>query len=321
MRTTRLLHTIALCSLIWILGCQPATRDSVTETPPTPVAHALDGTPLFPPPESAASKALKDSLLHIAEANYVRDSADLNNIIWYGRRLAYLSRYPEAIDVYARGLRKHPMSPELLRHRGHRYITIRKFDQAVTDLRNAADAVQGRPIETEPDGIPNALNIPLSSLQFNIWYHLGLAHYLQGDYELAAAAYDSCMMYSINTDLLTATTDWYYMTLLRLDRTEDAVRLLEPITPAMEVIENDGYLQRLLMYKGLVPPERLINLDAMTEENQLQVVTQGYGVANHFIAQGDALRGNQLLRDILKTDYWPAFGYIAAEADLHRRQH
>ena len=34
-------------------------------------------------------------------------------------------------------------------------------------------------LETEPDGIPNKLNMPLSSTQFNVWYDLALAHYLK----------------------------------------------------------------------------------------------------------------------------------------------
>lgn len=33
--------------------------------------------------------------------------------------------------------------------------------------------------EFEPDGIPNALNPPLTLPHRNIWYHLGLAYYLK----------------------------------------------------------------------------------------------------------------------------------------------
>ena len=37
----------------------------------------------------------------------------------------------------------------------------------------------------EPDGQPNARNIPTSTLNSNIYYHLGLAQYLKGEFEAA----------------------------------------------------------------------------------------------------------------------------------------
>lgn len=195
---------------------------------------------------------------------------------------------------------------------------MRKFEEAASDLREAARLVQGRPVQIEPDGLPNKLNIPLSSLQFNIWYHLGLTYYLQGDYASAATAYDSCLVYSTNPDLLCATIDWYYMTAVRLGDTAKARSLLEPITADMEIIENDAYHQRLLMYKGQVPPEDLLAFDAISPENEVQVVTQGYGVANWLLSQGRKEEALRVFEAILATDYWPAFGYIAAEADMHR---
>lgn len=302
-------------ALTVFLSCKPPAKEQAAGM--VPEAYALDGTPLFPPPESEASLRHRDSLLAIAQADFMRDSHDLNNIIWYGRRLAYLSRYHEAIAVFSNGMERHRNAPELLRHRGHRYITTRQFGGAIEDFIAAAEAVAGRPVEIEPDGIPNALNIPLSSLQFNIWYHLGLAYYLNGDYERAAIKYDSCMLYSTNPDLLCATTDWFYMTLMRLGRTDEAATLLDAITPELEIIENDAYHKRLLMYKGHLPPDGLIDFDALNEDNAIQIVTQGYGVANYFLMQGDTARAAALIDEILATPYWAAFGYIAAEADKY----
>jgi tetratricopeptide (TPR) repeat protein len=302
--------------LIFFNCCAPNQETSTREEP---AGYSLDSKPLYSPQESVESRYRKDSLLLIAKTNYLKDSVKLDNIIWYGRRLAYLSRYPEAISVYTRGLAAHPGAPELLRHRGHRFISIRKFDDAIADLTKAAMTTRGRVVETEPDGIPNRLNIPLSNLQFNIWYHLGLAYYLNGDYDRAAIAYDSCMRYSINPDLLCATTDWYYMALMRSGRKEDAAALLRAISPDIEVIENDGYLQRLMMYQGRIRPDSLLQFDRITEENELNVVTQGYGVSFYLEQQGDTMRAREIRDRILETSYWSAFGYIAAEADKFRR--
>jgi len=321
------------CSIRWSLflfltfiwQCQPAenateTEDETTASEAVPAAYALDGTPLFPPEESEASLRKKDSLLAIAQANFERDSSNLDNIIWLGRRQAYLSRYNEAIDIFTAGMEQFPEAPELYRHRGHRYISTRQFDKAIADFERAAELVKDRPIEIEPDGIPNRLNQPLSTLQFNIWYHWALAYYLKGDFAKAKELYEECMDYSTNNDLLTATSDWLYMTYRRLGEDEQAAQVLERITPEMEVIENASYLNRLLMYKGLKEPSELLNLDAPAEDLDalLNTVTQGYGVGNWYYYNGDTERAREIFEKVVATDYWAAFGYIAAEADLTR---
>jgi len=283
-------------------------RDSV-------VCYSLFGKPLKYVPETVRSYNRKDSLLQIAKANYNADSRNLENIVWYGRRLGYLNEYPQAMSIYTRGLHLHPKSPEIYRHRGHRYISIRRFEEAVSDLTLAAELARGRDVEIEPDGIPNKLNKPLSSLQFNIWYHLGLAYFLQGQYEDAARAYESCMIYSTNDDLLAATTDWFYWTAIRMGDTTMANELLVPITENMEIIENNAYHKRLLMYKGLIQPEAVMPLDTAGVKDEHIFVTQGYGVANYLKLTGRNEEARIILDRILETDSWPSFGFIAAESD------
>jgi tetratricopeptide (TPR) repeat protein len=281
------------------------------------VCFSLSGNPLYPIKDNPATARKKDSLLTISWSNFMMDSSDLENIIWYGRRLAYQSKFNEAIDVYSYGLTKFPDSPKLYRHRGHRYISIRKFDLALFDLDRAAELVAGLPIEIEPDGIPNTLNIPLSTLHFNIWYHKGLAHYLNRSYNDAEKAYETCLEYSTNNDLLVATSDWLYMTYMRSGQPEKAQKLLQKINPEMEVIENDAYLKRLFLYKELLNAEDLLDFNAINEDNAINLVTQGYGVANWYISQSDHQKAKVIMQQILETGYWSAFGYIAAEADLY----
>jgi len=308
------------CSIVLFLqACgpteAPSSTSEVVEESPTPEAFSLDERPLFPPPDSPASQQKKDSLLAIAQNNFDADPTALDNIIWLGRRLAYLSRYREAIKVFTEGMNLHPNAPELYRHRGHRFLSTRQFDRAIEDFEKAASLTAGREIEIEPDGLPNKLNIPLSSLQFNIWYHWGLAYYLKGDFENAAQLYEECMEYSTNPDLLTATTDWLYMTYRRLGKEKEAQQVLEPINPELEIIENTSYLNRLLMYKGLKAPTDLLDLNNTDPAELLNIVTQGYGVGNWYLYNGDEAQAMAVFKKILATTYWSAFGYIAAEAD------
>ncbi len=90
---------------------------------------------------------------------------NVDSLIWMGRRTAYLGRYREAIDIYSEAIGLHPEDARLYRHRGHRHLSVRELGKAIADLERAAELTEGRMDEVEPDGLPNAMNIPTSTLQ------------------------------------------------------------------------------------------------------------------------------------------------------------
>jgi tetratricopeptide (TPR) repeat protein len=281
-----------------------------------PEAKGLDGRLFYPPDLSEDARKRLEGNLNSATADFIRNPDDAENIIWLGRRLAYLSRYSETIDVFSRGIARHPNDARLLRHRGHRYITTRQFDRAIPDFEKAAKLMADKPDEGEPDGAPGRRPSPSATLKFNIYYHLGLAHYLKGDFEKALGAYRECMKFSTdNDDSLVATSDWLYMTLRRLGRKEEAQKVLEPIKEGMNVLDNAAYYNRLLMYKGLRKPEDVLASD---EQDPLQIATQGYGVGNWYLVNGDQERAKVIFKRVVAGSQWAAFGFIAAEADLAR---
>jgi tetratricopeptide (TPR) repeat protein len=195
---------------------------------------------------------------------------------------------------------------------------MREFDKGVADLQKAASLMPARPLEVEPDGQPNKLNIPLSSTQFNVWYHLGLAHYLRGDFDNAAMAYMQCLGTSNNDDLLTATVDWLYMTYRRMGREQDANALLAMIRDNMNIVENDSYYLRLKMYKGLVEPDSVLNVNSETEDADLALATQGYGVGNWYLCKGDTTKAIEIFTKVVSGKHFSSFGFIAAEVELQR---
>ncbi len=280
---------------------------------PAPEAMSLAGRPLHAPEAIPNREALER---HLRDAEEAARTPSADAVIWKGRRQAYLWRYRDAIETFTEGIARYPDDARLYRHRGHRYITTRQFAKAQADLERAAALIAGTADEVEPDGAPNAAGVPRSTLHFNVWYHLGLVHYLQGHYEQALDAYTRCMGVSTNDDAVVATSDWLWMTLMRLDRPADAAAVLDRITPTMDVIENGSYHRRLLMYKGVLEPAAL--LDA-ADADDTTVATQGYGVANYYAVRGDPERARALYERILRGSGWNAFGYIAAEADLYRR--
>jgi tetratricopeptide (TPR) repeat protein len=269
------------------------------------------------PPVSAETRKEMEARLDEARRRFEAKSNDPGARIWLARRLAYLGRFSDAIEFYSEGIKKFPWEARFYRHRGHRYITLRKFDLAIEDFEKAAKLIKGKPDEVEPDGQPNVRNIPTSTLQFNIWYHLGLAYYLTGQNQRALNSYRECLEVSKNPDALVATSHWLYMTLRRMNRAAEAARVLAPIREGLEVIENDGYYRLLLMYKGKGSPENLL------AETSKQTESPGsnsilYGVGNWYLYNGNRDEALKIFRRMVSGDQWTSFGYIAAEADLKR---
>jgi tetratricopeptide (TPR) repeat protein len=268
------------------------------------------------PKLSAETRRDFENKLTIARADFEKEpSAD--NAIWLGRRTAYLGRYKEAIAIYSKAIEKFPKDGRLYRHRGHRLITLRCFDDAISDFRKAAKLVKGKADEMEPDGLPNARNIPTSSLQSNIWYHLGLAHYLKGDFGAALKAYREAEKISRNADMMVATTHWLYMTLRRLGREKEASATIAPITDNLEVIENADYYQLIKLYQGKLKPSDLLS-DTNQTANTLSNATVGYGVGNWFLYNGRRPEAEAIFRQIVLGIQWASFGHIAAEVELTR---
>jgi tetratricopeptide (TPR) repeat protein len=293
-----------------VMTVAPAARQA-------PEATSLLGKPLVSAPQPEALRLRNEENLAAAKAALDKDPASADAIIWLGRRTAYLGRFREAIAIFTRGIERHPSDARLLRHRGHRYITVRELDRAVADLSRAATLVKGRPDEVEPDGQPNAKNIPTSTLNTNIYYHLGLAYYLQGHFDRALDAYRECLRFSKNPDMLAATSHWLYMTLRRLNRGDDAATVLTAISTDMDIIENVSYHKLLMLYKGGESAERLLS-----SSTGLDAVTIGYGVGNWHFYNGRRDQARTIFASIVESNAreWPAFGYAAAEAELARER-
>jgi hypothetical protein len=270
-----------------------------------------------PPPVSPEAKLEMEGKLSEAQKHYEANPDSADALIWVGRRLAYLGRFQEAIAIYTKGIARFSADARFYRHRGHRYITLRQFDLAIADLERASRLTKGKPDEIEPDGQPNARNIPTSTLQSNILYHLGLAYYLTGQNHKALRAYGECLKVSRNHDQLVSTTHWVYMSLRRVNENKEAAKMLDLIRPGMDVIENTGYYRLLLMYKGEISSELLLN-EALKQETSAASHSVLYGIGNWHLYNGRRQQAGDLFRRILASDQWTSFGYIAAEADVKR---
>jgi tetratricopeptide (TPR) repeat protein len=298
-----------------LMACDSTNNQTNTrqaETPDLPQqaqAISLLGQDLIPPePSLEMTKKLAQ-----AQKDFEADPQNADNVIWLGRRTAYTGQYREAIRIYTEGIETFPNDARFYRHRGHRYISVREFDKAIDDLRMAVELSEGQKDQIEPDGLPNAQNIPLTTLKGNIWYHLGLAYYLKGDFEDAIDAFTHGLYLGNNADNYVSTTHWLYMSHRRMGYEGSAGQTLIEISPGMLVVENFAYHRLCLFYKGeLQEVELLDGLEGSAYDAAL------YGLGNWYYYNGDEGKAQEHFNNLLASKNWSSFGYIAAEVDMAR---
>lgn len=226
-----------------------------------------------------------------------------NSELWMkkGLKLADSSLYREAGECYAHAIALDPFNGILYRHWAHRMLSQWRFEDACAGFTIASRLI--------PEN-------------WDVWYHLGLSHFLLGEYEKAAAAYQRCLELSTKEDELIAVCDWYYMTELRLGDRAAAEKLLENIHEDFDPGDNTAYFRRLLMYKGIVKPEEVLPKD-LSSLDALELITMGFGLSNYYYYNGEEEKSNQVLDMILKAgdehDCYFAFGYLAAKVDKTKR--
>lgn len=311
-------RTLPLAPLLLALLLLPACAS--TQRQPEPWDHTAraltDHRLLTPPPITFAKRAELEANLRAAKAALDAAPDSEEALIWFGRRLAYLYRYADAIDTFSRGIDLHPKSYRLLRHRGHRYITVRRFDLAERDLARAAELAEGTVDQVEPDGAPNAAGIPLSTDHSNIWYHLALAQYLRGDFVQAERSWARCVeIRRSNDDSLVSSSYWHYLTLRRLGRDADAARVLAAIRADMTILENKSYHAALLVFKGERTPS---DLRRGVQSGDLDASTIGCALGTAALLDGDSGTARAEFQRVIDNTMWIMFGHIAAEAELAR---
>jgi len=254
--------------------------------PPAPEVISPLGAKFYPKPDEKNAVAE-------AEKKLAADPTNAELLIGLGRAYVSVLRLHDAIDTFTRAIKLYPGDARLYRLRGHRYISSRRFDPAVSDLERAAK---------------------LSDKEFDIWYHLGLAHYLKRDYARAADAYSKARDCSTKDDSVIASSNWLYASLRRQKKTAEAARVLERIRPDMNVQEDKMYFALLLFYKGLKTEAEIFPATL----NDLEIATIGYGLGNWHLYNGRPERAKEIFQKIVTGKEWAAFGFINAEAELAR---
>jgi tetratricopeptide (TPR) repeat protein len=274
--------------------------------------RSLSGQPLTPPPVAAEQRAELEANAEAARVRLAAAPTDRDAAIWYARRLGYLGRFRDAIGVLDRAIDDHPGDPFLLRHRGHRWISLREFGRAAWDFEAAVRACRTTPDEVEPDGMPTAGRPPHSTLHYNVHYHHGLALFLAGDFELAERSWLACLAICGNDESRVAVTHWLWCVRRRLGDVAGAKAVVAPIHERMDVVENVAYLQLCRLYAGALRREDIAERDGSSGS------ALAFGLAHYDLVHGERARAAAALRQLANSPGWAAFGVIAAEVELQR---
>ncbi len=255
----------------------------------------------------------------------------------------YIGNHAGSVALLTEALEQFPGDISLLRHRGHRRISMRDFDGAVDDLLASAallpdteDEYEMYQRHVEPDGMrlilgkdaefdhhPKVADVtdPALAAEYNttlhtsVWYHLGVAHYVRGEFEETVTTMTNAHETARHYEGLVASLDWTYMSLRRLGKTEEAAKILERFAEVVDTADLTGlgYADRLHLYSGDLDAE---GLRASVTDQPLVAATIGYGLGNWYLYNGDAETAQSVFREVVASGAKAAIGYIAAQVDL-----
>lgn len=246
-------------TILWLAGAASCARPA-DETAPRPRGKTLLGTPLREPDWTPEVRARLEEDLAIARAQFEVAPEREDSFIWLGRRLGYLARWEEAIEVFTRGLEVHPDSYKLYRFRGRHRARNRQLELAVEDYRRAADLVENELDSFEPDGILNARHQYLGTYKSNIHYYLGQTSYALGDYEATLRGMERAASEPLGAspDRVVSTAYWRYLAHRKLGQEAEARAIVEAVPDDLELLENFTYYDGVLFFKGVRSAEELL---------------------------------------------------------------
>jgi tetratricopeptide (TPR) repeat protein len=211
--------------------------------------------------------------------------------------------YRESIEASTRGLKIAPQNADLLLERGHREVGLRQFKEARADLSKA---------------------LKIDPKKLDVGYHLGLSHYFLGEFAEAADGFHHEVELAPNVDARINATNWWYASLRRAGKKEEAEKALATITPDMKNTQPHTffYLSLVRFFQGAMPEAEAVpprpGAEDKDDETELRFDTVGYGVGNWYLYNGNAAKAQEYFRKVVEGKVWMTWGYIGSELEVAR---
>jgi tetratricopeptide (TPR) repeat protein len=227
-----------------------------------------------------------------AEQTLHTDPLSVPKFVQRGVAQAGARQMQEAVQTFTRAMAIAPNDPILYRWRGHRNLSVRNFDAAMTDLTRGYG---------------------MDSTMYGILYHLGVLRFVRGDFNAAADAFARAQRRAPDGGELAGSTDWLWMSLQRAGRSAEAAAMLARRPDSLPA--TNAYARRLRLYRGEILP---ITVLTPADTSDIDVATLAFGLGNWYMVKGDTVRARELFRRSVQSGGWPAFGFMASEAELDR---
>lgn len=276
-------------ALPWVIGV------TVALSPVPGAGQTSQPAVQYTSPAGVEYRALPDTdAVKSARSSAEADPKNIARIIDLGVAQSGARQFREAIVTFTRGLEIEPKNALLLRWRGHRYLSVREFDRAHADLTRGA---------------------AIDPTIYGIWYHLGVLQFLRGEFADAAASFAKAQPIAPDAGELAGSTDWLWMSLSRAGRHDEAKAMLDR---RLEKPVTNAYARRLQLYRGEIGPDAVVTA---ADTDGVQVSTLSFGLGNWYLLRGDKAQARRWFeRSMQSAEGWPAFGFIASEAELKRIQ-
>ncbi len=244
-----------------------------------------------------------DPLVAEARAAAYADPTDPDNWVKLGRLYRRQKMHRSAVNAYSLGMTYDPFNWFFFRHKGHTYLNL-------SQPREAAAAF--------------AMAVRLHPTNWDSWYHLGLSYYLLHELDKAEKCYHETLKLSPTMKLLIPLVNWYYLTLIRQGKPEEAERIAKLVPPDAEGNRNSNYYKLAMVYNGTVDiNDALAEAEACLSHSQESHVSSyssnTYGLAWKLICGGEVQRGYDILKRGYETGGW-TLADTAIEFDMARWQ-
>lgn len=261
----------------------------------------------------------------LADAEIAFDAEiTIDSATWYGRLLGYKGRHRKAIEVLTAGLERYPDSAKLLRHRAHRYFSLREFDNSIEDGLRAAELFEGAFLEREkpgPDYFPGDPDI----VQFYTYYHLGQALFATRQFTRAGNWFDRARQVSMaheDHSGVTSSIYWLYLCRMRSGAIAEAKALIRSYHLTLDDLrdstEAHSYFDGIQVFKRHRSPDSFLapsQLESISDRPDLIAASNAYTVANYYLNHARPELAKPYLKKALEVETWALFARIQAEAD------
>lgn len=265
--------------------------------------RSLIGTPLRLPDFPAATQRRLEQDLEIARAA-LRIAPDRpESHFWVARRLSYLGRFCESVDVLTAAIAHFPDSYELRRYRARKLARSRQFQAALADYREGLRLMEGKSDFFEPDGIPNRVGITLGTYRGNMIYYHAQTSFAVGDYRTMLAglrtAFEMTWPFAKN-DMVPPIAYWSYLAHRKLGEHDKARAVIDAVPVELDLIENAAYHQAVKVMQGRMP---------LAEAAGSKDPNVKFAAAMEHRFAGRETEATRLLREIVVENaqgHWPA---------------